>query len=120
MSSSVEKRSNSRRGKFAAFCPRFHRAVELIGRRWTGAIVRGLLSGPRRFSQLSSLVPGLSDRLLAERLRELEDEGIVKRSVDGGPPVRVSYALTQSGLDLDRAMGELGSWAERWIQLKRA
>jgi DNA-binding HxlR family transcriptional regulator len=119
MSTSVKKRSDSHPGEFAAFCPRFHRAVELIGRRWTGAIVRAMLSGPQRFSQLAALVPGLSDRLLSERLRELEDEGIVKRSVDDGPPVRVSYALTQAGLDLDRAMRELGSWAERWIPLKR-
>src|SRR6202049_2904136 len=67
------------------FCPRFHRAVELIGRRWTGAIVRSLLSGSRRFNEIAEQVPGLSDRLLAAPLRELEEAGIVRRDVECGP-----------------------------------
>jgi len=97
------------------FCPRFHRAVELIGRRWTGAIIRILLSGPRRFNEIGAAVPGLSDRLLCERLRELEDEGIVRREVDPGPPLRVDYALTQRGTELDATIRSLASWAERWF-----
>src|SRR5215472_8892407 len=83
------------------FCPRYHRAVELVGRRWTGAIIRVLLGGAKRFNEIASAVPGLSDRLLAERLRELESAGIVRRGVDAGPPVRVDYALTESGAELD-------------------
>src|ERR1700686_2535249 len=85
----------------AGFCPRFHRAVELIGRRWTGAIVRVLIGGPQRFNELLNTVPGLSDRLLSERLRELEGEGLVRREVDPGPPVCVTYHLTQSGSSLE-------------------
>ena len=115
----IRKHTKSQAGKLSAFCPRFHRAVELVGRRWTGAIIRALLDGPRRFNELSSTVPGLSDRLLAQRLAELEKEGVVKRTVENGPPVRVAYALTQAGLDLDRAMCELGSWAERWVPRER-
>jgi DNA-binding HxlR family transcriptional regulator len=97
------------------FCPRFHQAIELIGKRWTGAIVRVLISGPRRFNELLGSVPDLSDRLLAERLRELEAEGIVAREVDPGPPVKVTYELTASGKELETALRALGLWAERWI-----
>jgi DNA-binding HxlR family transcriptional regulator len=97
------------------FCPRFHHAVELIGRRWTGAILRALLSGATRFSDLAASVPGLSDRLLAERLRELETEGIVTRTVIPAMPVRVEYHLTEKGLALDAVMSAVASWSERWV-----
>src|SRR5881398_2890804 len=68
----------------------FQRAIELIGKRWTGAVVKALLPGPARFNQLLAGIPGISDRVLTERLRELETEGIVERLVDPGPPVRVA------------------------------
>ena len=97
------------------FCPRFHHAVELVGRRWTGAIVRALIAGPRRFNELLATVPGLSDRLLSERLRELEAENLVRRMVDPGPPVAVRYELTCAGHELEPAMTALGRWAEKWI-----
>lgn len=100
----------------AGFCPRFHRAVELIGRRWSGAIVRVLMRGPRRFNELMNTVPGLSDRLLSERLRELEAEGLVKREVGLGPPVCVTYHLTESGHSLEPVIESLGNWAERWMR----
>ena len=98
--------------KLTEFCPRFHQAIELIGKRWTGAILRVLISGPRRFNELLAAIPDLSDRLLAERLRELESEGIVDRRVEPGPPVRVSYELTASGKDLETALRALSHWAE--------
>lgn len=97
-------------------CPRFHRAVELIGRRWTGAIVQRLLGGPLRFNELLAAIPGLSDRLLTERLRELEAAGLVDRQVQAGSPVRVLYALTPAGAALEEALGAIGRWAERWIE----
>src|SRR4029079_19778612 len=81
----------------ARFCPTFHRAVELIGRRWSGAIIKAMMPGPQCFNELMTVVPGLSDRLLTERLKELETEGLVYRSVLPGPPVRVSYGLTEAG-----------------------
>lgn len=96
----------------AGFCPRFHYAVELIGRRWTGAIVRALCGGPLRFNELLSTVPGLSDRLLTERLRELEREHIVSRVVVSGPPVRVQYSLSERGIELEPIIRALGEWAE--------
>ena len=96
-------------------CPRFHKAIELIGRRWTGSIVRVLLLGPRRFNELLAAIPGISDRLLTERLRELEAEGLISREVAAGSPVRVTYQLTCSGHELQEPMDALGRWAERWI-----
>jgi len=99
----------------AALCPRFHKAVELIGRRWTGAIVQVLMAGPQRFNELLARVPGLSDRLLAERLRELEASNLVRREVDPGPPIAVWYQLTQAGSALEPVLAALGGWAERWI-----
>src|SRR6266540_4456548 len=75
-------------------CPYFHEAVELVGKRWTGAIVGALIPGPSRFSELAHSIPQISDRLLSMRLRELESEGIVEREVLDGSPVRVLYALT--------------------------
>lgn len=96
-------------------CPYFHRAIELLGKRWTGAIVRVLLDGPRRFHELLERIPGLSDRLLAERLRELESEGIVQRTVYAEMPVRVEYRLTEKGQDLAGVIQELHRWADRWL-----
>lgn len=98
----------------SAFCPAFHRAIELIGRRWTGAILRAMLSGEARFSDIAAAVPGLSDRLLSERLKELETEGIVRRTVEPTTPVRVRYALTEKGLALNDAVVAVSDWAERW------
>jgi DNA-binding HxlR family transcriptional regulator len=95
-------------------CPHFHAAIELIGKRWTGAIVFALTDGPLRFGELAKAVPGLSDRLLSKRLRELEREGLVERQVEPGSPVRVSYSLTEAGVELGPAIEELKDWANRW------
>jgi DNA-binding HxlR family transcriptional regulator len=95
-------------------CPHFHAAIELIGKRWTGAIVCALTEGPLRFGELAKAVPGLSDRLLSQRLRELEDEGLVGREVEAGSPVRVTYSLTEAGAGLRPAIVELKSWARTW------
>lgn len=95
-------------------CPHFHAAIELIGKRWTGAIVCALTEGPLRFAEVARVVPGLSDRLLSQRLRELEDEGLVEREVEAGTPVRVTYSLTEKGAQLRPAIHELKQWALRW------
>ena len=92
-------------------CPHFHEAVELVGRRWTGAILFSLIGGPRYFRELIAAVPGISDRLLSHRLRELEAEGLVERSVHEGPPARVSYCLSETGRGLEPALLELYDWA---------
>jgi len=96
-------------------CSAYHRAIELIGKRWTGAIVFVLLDGPLRFSEVKLLVPEISDRLLSERMKELERCGIVERRVTGTSPVRVEYALTDRGRDLAPALAELKDWADRWL-----
>ena len=95
-------------------CPHYHHAVELIGRRWSGAILAALAEGPMRFAELAASVPGMSDRLLSERLKELEQEGIVVRDVEAGTPVRVRYSLTEKGRELKPAIKALQSWARSW------
>jgi DNA-binding HxlR family transcriptional regulator len=98
-------------------CPQFHRAVELVGKRWTGAILYVLLHAdrPLRFSEIGHAVPDLSDRLLSERMKELERCGIVDRRVTAMSPVRVEYALTDSGRDLEPSLAEIKEWADRWL-----
>jgi DNA-binding HxlR family transcriptional regulator len=96
-------------------CPLYHEAVELVGRRWTGAILRVLMDGALRFSEVAQAVPELSDRLLSERMKELERRGIVERRVISGPPLRVEYSLSQMGRELEPALFELQRWATRWL-----
>lgn len=96
-------------------CPRFHQAVELVGSRWTGAVLQLLLSGPARFAELRSSIPKISDRMLSERLQELEQQGIVTRCVLPTPPIRVEYALTQKGRELERALQAIAAWATKWV-----
>jgi DNA-binding HxlR family transcriptional regulator len=102
------------RGEPAHVCPEFHAAVELVGKRWTGAILWALIERPHYFAELTSAIPGLSDKLASQRLRELEETGIVDRCVHPGAPARVSYALTDKGRDLEPAIAELRDWARRW------
>jgi DNA-binding HxlR family transcriptional regulator len=98
-------------------CPYYHEAIELIGKRWTGAIVVVLLDdGPMRFSEIAGAVPELSDRLLSERMKELEARGVVERRVHDGPPVRVEYTLTSMGRELEPALMQLKAWAQVWLR----
>ena len=101
--------------KREACCSLYHQAIELVGKRWTGAIVAVLLEGPARFSEIRDCVPDLSDRLLSERLKELEAEGIVARQVIDGNPPRVRYALTDKGMALGPTIDALKSWARVWL-----
>jgi DNA-binding HxlR family transcriptional regulator len=98
-----------------ACCSLYHRAIELVGKRWTGAILLVLLDGPLHFSGIRQLVPELSDRLLSERLKELEAEGIVERRVLDGSPVRVEYSLTAKGRALEPTLGALKRWAHQHL-----
>lgn len=96
-------------------CPRFHVAVELVGGRWTGAIINCLLAGRARYNELRAAIPEISDRMLSERLRVLETEGVVTRTVVPESPVRVEYELTAKGRALEEALEAIGKWATRWI-----
>ena len=98
-------------------CSKFHRASELIGRRWTGAIIFVLMESPRcRFATLRKEIHDITDRMLSERLFELEQEGIVERTVIPESPVRVEYALTKKGRELAAAVDAIGDWAKKWIE----
>ncbi|RKH05868.1 transcriptional regulator [Corallococcus sp. CA053C] len=101
-------------------CGRFLAAADLLGRRWTGVILRILMDGPRRFGELAQGIGTISERVLSERLKDLEAEGIIERHVDPGPPIRSEYRLTQKGQDFWKVIDELGKWAERWVELKPA
>jgi len=113
-SATASRAQSAEAGHPKEVCPHFHAAVELIGKRWSGAIIGALEEGPMRFSELCKAVPGLSDRLLSQRLKELEDAGVVHRSVQEGSPVRVTYGLSEKGMDLQPALAELRGWAQRW------
>jgi len=96
-------------------CPFYHEAIELVGRRWTGAILAVLMDRPMRFSEVGQAVPELSDRLLSARMKELEARGIVQRTVYSGPPVRVEYSLSEMGRELGPTLSQLQEWAQRWL-----
>jgi DNA-binding HxlR family transcriptional regulator len=100
----------------AGLCARFHKAVELIGRRWSGAIIQILRQRPARYAELRAAIPDITDRMLSERLRELEDEEIVARTVIPETPVRVEYSLTSKGRALAPALDAIGHWAEKWVE----
>ena len=102
--------------KTPALCARFHQASELIGRRWTGAIIFVLLRSRCRFATLRDAIPDITDRMLTERLQELEQEGIVERTVIPESPVRVEYALTKKGRALASAIDAIADWAHKWIE----
>ena len=99
----------------AALCARFHKAIELIGRRWSGAIIQMLFRRPARFAELRNAIPDITDRMLSERLQELEEEGLVVRTVIPQIPVRVEDQLSAKGRALEPAMGAIGKWAEHWL-----
>ena len=95
-------------------CPKFCRAVDILGRRWTCLILSILLEGPRRFSELEHGVPGIGGRMLSERLKALEAYGIVERRVQAGSPNRIEYNLTAKGHGLKPAIREIEAWADLW------
>lgn len=97
-------------------CPRYQAAIDLLGKRWTGLILRVLIGEPRRFGELATQIEVVSERMLSERLKELEAEGVVTRRVLPGPPVGVEYALTNKGRALEGVIGEIGRWAEAWLE----
>jgi DNA-binding HxlR family transcriptional regulator len=101
--------------KMSEFCPIYASLIDMLSRRWMGIVLRVLMSGPHRFSEILAAVPGLSDPLLTQRLRELEGKKIVQRRVLPTSPVRVEYQLTEAGRDLESAVRTLSRWAEKWM-----
>jgi DNA-binding HxlR family transcriptional regulator len=101
-------------------CPHFEAAMKILGKRWTGLIIRVMLDGPTRFSEMASRIPEMSDRMLAERLRELEAEDIVRRRVYPETPVRIEYSLTDKGRALAPVMEQVHAWADRWVEVHQS
>ncbi|KXH78336.1 helix-turn-helix domain-containing protein [Sporosarcina sp. HYO08] len=98
-----------------SICPRFEKAIGLLSQRWTGLIVYQLLPGPQRFCSIESSI-GISGRVLSERLKDLESEGIVNREVFPETPVRIEYSLTDKGRSLEPLMREMEKWSQNWLE----
>lgn len=99
----------------AKLCPRYQHAVEILGKRWTALILKVLLDGPTRFNELADELQVVADRVLSERLKELEAEGIITRRIYAEVPARVEYRLTAKGCDLAPVVEAIESWSHRWI-----
>lgn len=97
-------------------CWQYHEAIEFIGRRWMGAILFVLMRGQHRFNELLAAIPGISDRLLTQRLRELEEQGLVVRRVEPVSPVKVAYELTEAGRDLQEVVLAVLRWGQKWLR----
>lgn len=95
-------------------CNLFHNSMEIIGKRWTGAILVSMMDGPKRFNEFHTMIPEISSRLLTERLKEIEDYGLVTRTVISDRPIQVIYALTEKGSELQPILQLIGNWAARW------
>lgn len=101
----------------AKICPRYQHAVEILARRWTALILMVLMDGPLRFNELAERLEVVSDRMLSERLKELESEGMVERCVYPESPVRVAYTLTEKGQAIRPVVAAIEQWGERWVDL---
>ena len=98
-------------------CPRYQAAMEVLGKRWTGLILNVLMDGPRRFSEIATRLEVVSDRVLAERLRELKAQDIVRHAPVRGQPGRFDYRLTPKGKALRTVVGSIERWASEWVTL---
>ncbi|EWG11246.1 winged helix-turn-helix transcriptional regulator [Cytobacillus firmus] len=96
-------------------CPRFEKAIGILSQRWTGLIIYQLLNGPQRFCSIESSI-GISGKVLSDRLKDLENEGIVKRNVFPETPVRIEYSLTEKGLAMEPLMKEIEKWSQTWLE----
>ncbi|WP_100406092.1 winged helix-turn-helix transcriptional regulator [Bacillus solitudinis] len=100
---------------YSKMCPKYEHAMELLGKKWNGLIIRVLLDGPKRFKEIKSQIPEMSDRILTERVKELENSHIIERTVYPEKPVRIEYSLTEKGLALESVIESIQSWSEHWI-----
>ncbi|MCP1355939.1 helix-turn-helix transcriptional regulator [Aneurinibacillus migulanus] len=100
---------------YSRMCPKYESAIELLGKKWSGLIIRVLLGGPRRFKDIKAQIPEMSDRMLTERIKEFEEAGILNRRVYPETPVRIEYELTDKGRDLERVIESIQQWGETWM-----
>ncbi|MCW2497008.1 helix-turn-helix domain-containing protein [Jatrophihabitans sp.] len=87
------------------------RAFAFLGKRWNAVLLGTLSTGPAGFRELARQVPGISDSMLSDRLSALAASGLISRRVDEGPPLSVSYALTERGRALMPALEQISTWA---------
>ena len=97
-------------------CPKFKQGFDVLGKRWTGLILRTLCGGPKRFSEIAAIIPDMSERMISERFRELEQADIVKRTVYPDTPIRIEYELTRKGKALQPVVEAVQTWADDWVK----
>lgn len=100
---------------YSKMCPKYESAIEILGKKWTALIIRVLLGGPKRFKDIKEQIPDMSDKILTERMKELESYGIILRNVYPETPVRVEYELSPMGKDLETVIESIQKWGERWF-----
>ncbi|MBM7579548.1 winged helix-turn-helix transcriptional regulator [Jeotgalibacillus terrae] len=98
-----------------SLCPKFEQAFQILGKRWNGVIIRVLADGPKRFSEIAEPIPQISNKILTERLKELEEHGLVIREVFPETPVRIEYRLSDMGESLTPILDGIQSWADKWM-----
>lgn len=111
----IEMTKEQTRSSEKVICPKFEQTFAILGKKWTGLIIDVLLEGPRRFKDLAQAIPGVSDRVLVERLKELEKEEIVTKDLDEDCAIRSGYSLTEKGQALKQVMSEVQDWANEWV-----
>jgi DNA-binding HxlR family transcriptional regulator len=103
--------------KQPTICPKFEKAISLLSQRWSALVIYQLLSGSQRFSEIQSAI-GISGKVLSDRLKDLEHQGVVKREVIPETPVIIEYSLTEKGRSLERVLSEIESWSQLWVNLE--
>lgn len=96
-------------------CPKIEASLVLLSKKWVGLIIFSLINSPMKFSDMEHFIPGISSRLLNERLKYLEKEGLINRRIFDENPIRIQYELTRKGIDLQHTFIKIGEWAEKWI-----
>jgi Predicted transcriptional regulators len=96
-------------------CPKYEAAADILGKKWTGLIIRVMLGGPKRFKEIKEQIPEMSDKMLTDRMKELESQNIVKRTVYPEMPVRIEYDLTPKGRELQPVIESIQNWGEHWM-----
>ncbi|WP_198406828.1 winged helix-turn-helix transcriptional regulator [Nocardia terpenica] len=102
------------------YCPYYAAATDMIGRRWAAVVLRSIRAGATRFSDIAAAIPGMTDKLLSQRLKDLEADGLIERIVHPTTPVRIEYRLTDKGASLSRVLLELNRWALKWVEIPDA
>jgi DNA-binding HxlR family transcriptional regulator len=100
---------------YSTMCPKYEAAADILGKKWTGLIIRVMLGGPKRFKEIKEQIPEMSDKMLTDRMKELESQNIIKRTVYPEMPVRIEYELTPKGRELQPVIESIQNWGEHWM-----